>query len=417
MSNDTTFAGFAARLRQFISELTPPFRSSRREEAQFNKSESRNPKSEIDESAATEKEFNALALCLFALQFEHNPVLRRLCQHRGVTPATVTDWRNIPAVPTSAFKELEVTSLPPTERTTVFHSSGTTEQKPSRHFHNAASLAIYEASLLPWFRLHLLPNFPLTRPTGTLSPTGGEGWGEGAPLLSLTPPPSLAPHSSLVHMLATVSRVFGAEDSLFAGGVDASGAWTLDVDAAFSALRQCEGARRPVALLGTAFNFIHLLDALASQSIQLQLPAGSRVMETGGYKGRSRVVPKAELHALITQHLGIPASHIVCEYGMSELSSQAYDRITHHASRVMPRCFHFPPWARVQMISPETGREVADGETGLIRVVDLANVRSVLAIQTEDLGVRRGNGFELLGRALAAEPRGCSLMSLEDLSP
>jgi len=39
-------------------------------------------------------------------------------------------------------------------------------------------------------------------------------------------------------------------------------------------------------------------------------------------------------------------------------------------------------------------------------------VYSVLAIQTEDLGIRRGTGFELLGRAAKAEPRGCSLASL-----
>src|SRR6266581_2533722 len=50
--------------------------------------------------------------------------------------------------------------------------------------------------------------------------------------------------------------------------------------------------------------------------------------------------------------------------------------------------FLFPPWARTQIISPETGREVAEGERGLIRVFDLANVYSVMAIQTEDLGVR-----------------------------
>ena len=92
---------------------------------------------------------------------------------------------------------------------------------------------------------------------------------------------------------------------------------------------------------------------------------------------------------------------------MSELSSQAYDT-TPNATRV----FHFPPWARVQIISPETGCEVADGETGLIRVFDLANVFSVMAVQTEDLAVRRGDGFELLGRAVAAESRGCSLMTV-----
>ena len=149
-------------------------------------------------------------------------------------------------------------------------------------------------------------------------------------------------------------------------------------------------------------------------------------METGGYKNRSRSMPKTELHALITERLGVPPSHIICEYGMSELSSQAYDDVTswrvascasnsRHSRHPSPvtRHFHFPPWARAQIISPETGREVADGETGLIRVFDLANVFSVMAIQTEDLGIRRGDGFELIGRAQLAEPRGCSLMAVK----
>jgi hypothetical protein len=95
---------------------------------------------------------------------------------------------------------------------------------------------------------------------------------------------------------------------------------------------------------------------------------------------------------------------------MSELSSQAYDSETIHSSSVI-RHFHFPPWARAQIVSPETGCEVRDGESGLIRILDLANVFSVLAIQTEDLAVRRGDGFELIGRAEMAEPRGCSLMT------
>ena len=128
-------------------------------------------------------------------------------------------------------------------------------------------------------------------------------------------------------------------------------------------------------------------------------------METGGYKNRSRTMPKTELHALITERLGVPRENIVCEYGMSELSSQAYDErcdagaASDRSARASLTSFHFPPWARAQIISPETGREVAEGETGLIRIFDLANVFSVAAIQTEDLGVRRGDGFELIGRA------------------
>ena len=66
----------------------------------------------------------------------------------------------------------------------------------------------------------------------------------------------------------------------------------------------------------------------------------------------------------------------------------------------------------MQIISPETGCEVDEGETGLIRVFDLANLYSVMAIQTEDLGVREADGFTLLGRTVLAERRGCSLMAV-----
>ena len=168
-----------------------------------------------------------------------------------------------------------------------------------------------------------------------------------------------------------------------------------------NSLRQASRTGQPLLMLGTAFSFVHLLDYLAEQDLWFELPPGSRALETGGYKGRSRSLPKAELHALISQRLGIPPDHIVCEYGMSELSSQAYDcgvatlstRTAHHGSQPRPRLFRFPPWARVQVVSPETGCEVAEGETGLIRVFDLANVYSVMAIQTEDLGIRRGDGL------------------------
>jgi hypothetical protein len=171
-------------------------------------------------------------------------------------------------------------------------------------------------------------------------------------------------------------------------------------------LNQAQSAQQPVALLGPAFSYVHLLDHCRTNQTRYRLPAGSRVMETGGYKGRSRQIPKLELHRMITKWLGIPASHILTEYGMSELSSQAYDRVIPGAGGA----FHFPPWARAQIISPETGREVGEGETGMIRVFDLANIRSVMAVQTEDLAVKHGDGFELIGREDHAEPRGCSLM-------
>ncbi|MGA2853369.1 MAG: hypothetical protein ABSE90_04490 [Verrucomicrobiota bacterium] len=390
------------------------------------------------------RKFDALALELFALQFENNAAYRKICRARGRTPQVVEHWTQIPAVPTEAFKELELSCIPPEERAAVFHSSGTTGQKPSRHFHNAESLAVYEASLWAWFETHLLWS------ADSLSASckeGTRGQSVRAPLLILTPPPAQAPHSSLVHMFETVRRNLGgasipASRAEFPGKLAADGSWILDLDATLAVIQRsgdsgerrnfpnargaalCRDAATPQILLGTAFSFVYLLDYLVERDLRIGLPAGSRVMETGGYKNRSRSMPKSELHALLSERLGITPENIICEYGMSELSSQAYAlgapasrwRVSANAKELagkMPALpgFHFPPWARVQIISPETGREVADGETGLIRVFDLANVFSVAAIQTEDFGIRRDEGFELIGRAQLAEPRGCSLMT------
>jgi hypothetical protein len=380
IGSTTTLSGFAARLRAFISacDLAKPVGNT------------------------DEDKFNHLALELFALQFSHNAPYRKFCDSRKVEPQNVKHWSAIPAMPTSGFKELELTCLSPHHRTRVFHSSGTTEQRPSRHFHNDESLSIYEASLAPWFEAHFLPR--------TGAPASGPALAEQCRWLFLTPSPSHAQHSSLVHMFDCVRHKFGCKHSLFTGVALGDGTWDLDLHATLKALRESIAQNQPVMLCGTAFNFVHLLDHLEESGASLRLPNGSRVMETGGYKGRSRTLPKTELHGLITDLLGVPASHIICEYGMSELSSQAYDRVAGKAP-ADARVFHFPPWARAQMISPETGCEVREGETGLIRIFDLANVFSVMAIQTEDLGVRRGSGFELLGRAAMSEARGCSLMS------
>jgi len=335
------------------------------------------------ENPAGEEEFNRLALALFVWQREAVPIYRELCERRNAGPESIRDWRQIPTFPTSAFKAFEVSSIPAGERTRVFHSSGTTGQMPSRHFHHAESLSVYEASLLPWFQRHFFAAQP-------------------APMKLLFLTPEAAPHSSLVHMFTTVRRHFGAPDSAFTGRAEAGGAWSLDLEQTLAVVREAVGENRPLGLLGTAFSFVQLLDHLQSAGKRFALPGGSRVMETGGYKGRTRTVSKAQLRQMLARFMGVPSRQVLAEYGMSELSSQAYD----NAAGV----FHFPPWARPCVISPETGAESGEGETGLLRVFDLANIASVMAVQTEDVAVRRGDGFELLGRAASAEPRGCSLL-------
>lgn len=332
--------------------------------------------------------FNKLALDLFEFQFQHNPAYQKFCQRRAVSPG-ISHYGEIPAIPASAFKELELSVFPASLRTTIFHSSGTTQQKRGRHFHSTVSLALYEDSLIRWFKPFVLPESDKMR------------------MLILTPRRECAPNSSLVHMFETVDRHFASEPATYVG-IQSNLGWDIDYSVAMEALRYIQKSGEPLLICGTAFSFVHLCDKLGSHG--WELPTGSRIFETGGYKGRSRALPKEELHELISKTFQVNRSMIISEYGMSELSSQAYDQI---AGRAGHREFQFPPWTRVQFISPETLKPVERGESGLIRIFDLANAGSVMSLQTEDLG-RMGNfGFELQGRAALAESRGCSLMSLE----
>ena len=125
-------------------------------------------------------------------------------------------------------------------------------------------------------------------------------------------------------------------------------------------------------------------------------------METGGFKGSGRDVAKRDLYEELSLRLGVATDSIWNEYGMTELSSQFY-------SCGVGRSHRAPPWVRFQIIDPETNQEASPGKIGLLRIVDLANLWSVIAVLTQDLAIAQADGgFLLLGRDPEALPRGCS---------
>jgi hypothetical protein len=183
---------------------------------------------------------------------------------------------------------------------------------------------------------------------------------------------------------------------------------TIDVERFVADVRSAIAQNAPVCIAGTAFAFVHLLDAFAEANTgALALPEGSRIMETGGFKGRTRVVSRDELYANLSQTFAIPQHAIVAEYGMTELTSQYYDRPVPGAAG--PRTKYAPPWLRARVVDA-AGKTLPCGTVGALVHVDLANRSSVLAIQTEDLGIATaGGGIILIGREHGAELRGCSL--------
>ncbi len=343
----------------------------------------------LDASAeATEARFEALALELFAFQYAHCEPYRRFCDGRKRTPESVRGWRQIPPVPTGAFKEMALRSFPAARERHVFRTSGTsTEARGTLHLD---TLELYEASLLASFRAGLLPDL--------------ESRAIALPVLA--PSAEAAPDSSLSHMFATVLR----ELPLAGGGFflpEGDGADGSSWDAPLARLRGFAEGGDAVALCGTAFAFVHATDALAERGEAIPLPDGSRVMETGGFKGRSREVPREELHASITRAFGVPGERIVNQYGMTELGSQFYDSVLRRPGE--PRRKLAPPWTRVRLVDPATGEDAPDGAPGAIVLYDLANTGSVFALQTADLGRSVDDGFEVIGREPGAEARGCSI--------
>ncbi len=300
-------------------------------------------------------------------------------------PARVED---IPAVPAAAFKDARLATFPRGETAVWFETSGTTLGRAGRH--EMPTTRLYEAASLATFDRMLLA--------------------DGARLryLNLVPDPRACPHSSLGFMMRHVAHERG----------DGATGWYVRGDAldANAFVRDAERALAddaPVCVATTAFALVALLDALEERGVSLVLPRGSRIMETGGFKGRTHAVSREALYERASARLGVPAAAIVAEYGMTELTSQYYDAPASRAS-VGSRVKIAPPWLRPIVIDGD-GRPLGRGVVGAIRHVDLANRGSAIAIDTEDVGAlvdasdAAAPGLVLFGREAGAELRGCSL--------
>jgi len=332
------------------------------------------------------KDFNDLALRLFAFQYHNNTPYRNYCDRLGATPAQITTWQGIPTLPTDAYKfhTYPLTSFPIQQSQHTFHTSGTTtDLKGHHHF---PSVKLYEQSILEGWK-HIVPALAQSPQTAII----------------LTPQPENAPHSSLSHMMGSLTDRWNTQTTW---GIKPNG--ELDTEAITSAIESSITNNQPVALLGTALAFLHFFEQ--STTTQFKLPSGSWAMETGGYKGTQRSLEKSELYAMFTDQLGLPPESVINEYSMTELSSQFY-------TRGLNQPHTGPAWTRIRVIDPITGLDAAPGQPGHLAIYDLANLYSVIAIQTQDLAIAHGDcAFTLLGRDPSALPRGCSRAADDSLN-
>ena len=312
-----------------------------------------------------EQDLNALALDLFRLHAQRNPVYRGFLRALGRDPAQVRLVEDIPFLPISAFRNQRVL-LEGLEASAVFTSSGTTGSMTASH--HVPWPELYERSFLTSF-------------------TAAYGAPSNWRMLALLPAYLERPGSSLVYM---------AERLIRASGDPLNGTYLYQYDQLADILRQSEAEAKPTLLLGVTFA---LLDLAEQHPMPLKHTV---VMETGGMKGRRPEIVREELHTILKTAFSLDAIH--SEYGMTELLSQAWSK-----GDGLYRC---PPWMRISLrdVNDPLSR-VEPGRTGGIDVIDLCNVASCPFISTQDLGRLHADGsFEVLGRFDHSDVRGCNLM-------
>ena len=340
----------------------------------------------IAADGVSDDDFNAMALELFAYQFENNQPYRRFCRQREKTARTVKSWRDIPAVPINAFKDLTLSCCAPEAAERVFMTSGTTKDGVRGKSHHP-TLAVYDASMIANFRRRVMQGQDRIR-MGILFPTE-----------------EAMPNSSLAHYLALAVREFGTADSHYLVHEDG-----IDTMRAIIELAHAEQTGEPYALLGASYSFVHLMDTLKETDEIGFLPAGSRIMDTGGFKGQSRELALDDFYKQLSSTFGVTRSQCINMYGMTELSTQFYDR----GNETCPSVKSGPHWIRTRVVNPLTNDEVPPGDKGILAHCDLAHFNVVSTILTEDAGIKieggeTEDGFLLLGRADGAEAQGCSM--------
>ena len=323
--------------------------------------------------AASADNFNDLALELFHYQYQNNKVYRTYCEALKVNADSVNSIQKIPFLPISFFKT-HVIKTTEFETDTVFESSGTSQTVSSKHF--VKTPAIYTESFSTCFeKFYGLP--------------------KNKCILGLLPSYLERKNSSLVIMTAELIK---------ASNNDLSGFYLYDHEKLHSTIVHNEILKLPTLLIGVTYA---LLDFAEKYPMQLR---HTIVMETGGMKGRREELTRQQVHALLQHQLGISLVH--SEYGMTELLSQAYSK--------GDGLFHCPGWMKVFLRDEDDPFQIKTAAgatkkplTGIINIIDLANIYSCSFIATDDIGRLHANeSFEVLGRTDSSDMRGCSLMIL-----
>ena len=337
--------------------------------------------------------FDTLALDLFAWQYAHNAPYRVFCDGKSASPDQVTRWQDIPAFPTDAFKTGIVTSFPFEQAVMAQLTSGTTANQRGQIFRDAIGRELVLSANRVMTAAWLFPDF---------------AQGQRCRILILAPSPEMAPSMGMAIGMEETRKHFGAADSRFL--LDWSG---LDIQALVQSFADAETSGVPLAMIGSTSAFVFLFNSCRARGLRFRLPAGSRIGDGGGYRGKYGELTQEDFYRLAEEVLGIPATHCVNVLGMAESATNYFDNTLRDAVRpaLAPqgrpsvakktdRCRFPPPWARTLAVDLATLQPLPPGQVGLLRHYDLINVPTVIGVQTDNLGYVNDDGsFQIVGRA------------------
>lgn len=311
-------------------------------------------------SLSSDAEFEAAALELFRRQAEQCPPYSEYISLLGVNPAEINRVEDIPFMPIEFFKWRDV-YCGEGEPEKVFTSSNTGGTVASRHM--MQSLALYEHAFTRAFEQFY---------------GAAEGWS----IYGLLPNYLQRDGSSLVYMVDRLIARCGS------GGFYLDEYEKLIADMAADA--------KPKILLGVSYALWDLAEQYAPNL------ENTIVMETGGMKGQREELPKSEFHKILTEAFGVEKIH--SEYGMAELTSQAYSS--------GDGVFRAPAWMRVVVRDVNNPLKMLPaGSRGAVSIIDLANISSCAFIATQDVGrTFADDSFMIEGRLSGADIRGCNLL-------
>ena len=315
--------------------------------------------------------FTETALEVFRFQYNNNAVYRQFCTALHIEESAVSSIEKIPYLPIAFFKTHTVTTTT-FNPAMVFESSGTTQTINSKHL--VKDIGLYQKSFNKAFRLFY-------------------GDVKDYCILGLLPSYLERNNSSLVMMVNELIQQSGHPQSGF---------YLNNYQQLKNTIEQLEQQQQPTLLIGVTF-------ALLDFAEQFPLPLFyTRIMETGGMKGRKKEMMRLQVHTVLQKAFQLP--QIQSEYGMTELLSQAYSKGN--------GIFNTPPWMKILIREEDDPFAIHSNQQGIIslgavNIIDLANLYSCSFIATDDAGKLYADGsFEILGRLDHSDIRGCSLLAL-----